>query len=369
MSEDIISKNEMDALFSGDNGKPSAFSPAGIVQILQGFCTKLIAALAENFSAQTGVQFQAGAASVENRSKADVLSQLPDVLVSLGSDLQNLPAAPGSSQTVGERQFFIGQDFAKKLVELVNKEPNAELDEIALTIVSETIAKFNDAEVGALSALKKTPGLAADDPDAKQAEKKNLSLAPNNVLISYPLTVDGTQVTLWEVISDATASAFAAALSDNPPQASAASNPIAQGALTQEELQQMVNMATGPHSSDARDTAAPLDSGAIPSVAGLSFPALHGSSAALDQQHNIGLILDVFMEMTVELGRTKKQVKDILGLGEGTIIELDKLAGEPVDILVNHKPIAKGEVVVIDENFGVRVTEILSPMERVSELR
>jgi len=59
----------------------------------------------------------------------------------------------------------------------------------------------------------------------------------------------------------------------------------------------------------------------------------------------------------------------ILGMGEGTIIELDKLAGEPVDILVNHKPIAKGEVVVIDENFGVRVTEILSPMERVSDLR
>ena len=74
------------------------------------------------------------------------------------------------------------------------------------------------------------------------------------------------------------------------------------------------------------------------------------------------------MEMTVELGRTEKQVKDILAMGEGTILELDKLAGEAVDILVNHKLIAKGEVVVIDENFGVRVTEILSPMERVNEI-
>ena len=79
----------------------------------------------------------------------------------------------------------------------------------------------------------------------------------------------------------------------------------------------------------------------------------------LIQEGNIGLIMDVFMEMTVELGRTKKSIKDILGMGEGTIIELDKLAGEPVDILVNHKPIAKGEVVVIDENFGVRVTDII----------
>jgi flagellar motor switch protein FliN/FliY len=86
----------------------------------------------------------------------------------------------------------------------------------------------------------------------------------------------------------------------------------------------------------------------------------------MDQGSNIGLIMDVYMEMTVELGRTKKQIKEILGMGEGTIIELDKLAGEPVDILVNHKPIAKGEVVVIDENFGVRVTEILSPIERVT---
>ncbi|MDR2363095.1 MAG: flagellar motor switch protein FliN, partial [Spirochaetaceae bacterium] len=86
------------------------------------------------------------------------------------------------------------------------------------------------------------------------------------------------------------------------------------------------------------------------------------------EQGNIGLIMDVFMEMTVELGRTRKLIKEILGMGEGTIIELDKLAGEPVDILVNHKLIAKGEVVVIDENFGVRVTEIVSPMERMNDL-
>jgi len=102
-----------------------------------------------------------------------------------------------------------------------------------------------------------------------------------------------------------------------------------------------------------------------PNVQSLQFPGLQ-SGMGTTEQGNIGLIMDVYMEMTVELGRTKKQIKEILGMGEGTIIELDKLAGEPVDILVNHKPIAKGEVVVIDENFGVRVTEILSPIERVT---
>lgn len=106
-----------------------------------------------------------------------------------------------------------------------------------------------------------------------------------------------------------------------------------------------------------------------PTVQSLQYPNLVGGAVPSTEQGNIGLIMDVNMEMTVELGRTKKQIKEILGMGEGTIIELDKLAGEPVDILVNHKPIAKGEVVVIDENFGVRVTEILSPAERVSNLR
>ena len=81
---------------------------------------------------------------------------------------------------------------------------------------------------------------------------------------------------------------------------------------------------------------------------------------------NINLLLDVDMEVTVELGRSSRTVKDILSLGEGSIIELDKLAGEPVDLLANGKPIAKGEVVVIDENFGVRVTEIINPKQRAS---
>ena len=84
---------------------------------------------------------------------------------------------------------------------------------------------------------------------------------------------------------------------------------------------------------------------------------------------NIGLILDVPLQVTVELGRTKKSIKDILEMTNGSIVELDKLAGEPVDIQVNGKFLAKGEVVVIDENFGVRITEIASPEERAAKLQ
>lgn len=84
---------------------------------------------------------------------------------------------------------------------------------------------------------------------------------------------------------------------------------------------------------------------------------------------NLNLLLDIPLKVTVELGRTQKQIKDILELSQGSIIELDKLAGEPVDILVNNKLIAKGEVVVIDENFGVRVTDIVSQWDRIQKLQ
>ena len=88
-------------------------------------------------------------------------------------------------------------------------------------------------------------------------------------------------------------------------------------------------------------------------------------SAVMQQKENIGIIMDVPLEVTVELGRTHKLIKEILEFSPGTIVELDKLAGEPIDILVNGKHIAKGEVVVIDENFGVRITDIVSVEDRI----
>ena len=81
------------------------------------------------------------------------------------------------------------------------------------------------------------------------------------------------------------------------------------------------------------------------------------------------LLLDISLPVTVELGRTRMVIRDILHLAPGSVLELDKLAGEPVDILVNEKSIARGEVVVIDENFGVRLTSIVTPSERVASLR
>lgn len=84
---------------------------------------------------------------------------------------------------------------------------------------------------------------------------------------------------------------------------------------------------------------------------------------------NISLIMDVPLDITVELGKSRKTIKEILELHQGAIIQLDKLAGEPVDMLVNGKLIAKGEVVVIDESYGIRITAIISPMDRMNKLQ
>lgn len=89
------------------------------------------------------------------------------------------------------------------------------------------------------------------------------------------------------------------------------------------------------------------------------FQAFSNDLATVTQKENINLIMDVPLEVTVELGRTTKSIKEILEFAPGTIIELDKIAGEPIDVLVNGKYVAKGEVVVIEESFGIRVTEII----------
>ena len=89
------------------------------------------------------------------------------------------------------------------------------------------------------------------------------------------------------------------------------------------------------------------------------FQPFMGDLSAAFQKENIDLIMDVPLEVTVELGRTSKSIQEILDFAPGTIIELNKIAGEPIDVLVNGKYVAKGEVVVIEESFGVRITEII----------
>lgn len=95
--------------------------------------------------------------------------------------------------------------------------------------------------------------------------------------------------------------------------------------------------------------------------------AAASKAGAAKQKQNLDFILDVTLQVTVEVGRARMTIQDLLQLGQGSVVELTKLAGEPLDIYVNGKPVARGEAVIVNEKFGVRLTDIISPDDRLLE--
>ncbi|BDC93248.1 flagellar motor switch protein FliN/FliY [Treponema bryantii] len=405
MSDGAISQDEIDALLSGvaidglnssghvGNGPTYHFD----IPTLQSMADALKPKLEENINKTTSVTFTTENPVVEQTNRDHVLSKLPEVVIGINADY--------NAGVKGSHLYLMAPEFALKIFQLVSSEEATEVDDMVLSVVSEFIATHISAEIQEVESKGNASGLGYGTPETLN-ESKAMIMFPQGdfVLASYPLTYDGNAYTLWECIGGDAAEGLTKALGGGTDD-SASLTPIdlggmnaaaggqAMGGAPMGGMQQMggamPNMGMGmgmqqpmggmPNMGMGNGMAMggmgmgmPQNMGVnmgmnVPNVQQLQYPNLQTGLNA-GEQGNISLIMDVFMEMTVELGRTKKTIKDILGMGEGTIIELDKLAGEPVDILVNHKKIAKGEVVVIDENFGVRVTEILSPMERVSEL-
>jgi flagellar motor switch protein FliN/FliY len=224
---------------------------------------------------------------------------------------------------------------------------------MAMSVIGEMVGTIVGTQITTLTGKTGNKSIASVSPEAVNIPKAAAALPAGDFQAAdYQLDLgDGKSHRIWEVYDPSVAAAITKALNAGP---APAPPPPKQGPAAP-----LGGMGFGGIMGGGM--------GSPTNVQSVQFPNLMPQPTA-QEAGNIGLIMDVFMEMTVELGRTRKLIKEILGMGEGTIIELDKLAGEPVDILVNHKLIAKGEVVVIDENFGVRVTEIVSPMERMSEL-
>ena len=388
MSDGTISQSEIDALLSGVDVGGLSSGPSSNVNVdtatLGKFADGLKDKVASNLNGMTGGAFEIGAPTVEAMDRDQLLAKLPEMVVAVMADF--------NAGLKGDHLVLLAPEFAQKITSLVNKEENAELDDMALSVIGEFISTHTGSEITDLSSI---AGLASNPPEAVHVPKAMVRIPQGTfALFSYPLTLEGQTYTLWEAVSSDVAEGIAKALGGGTPDPA----PATGGALNAADMASMANLAGGqpqmggmggmqmggfqqqpmmggmpmggmqmPMGGGMQMGGMPMGM-SMPNVQSVQYPNLAGGPTS-QEQGNIGLIMDVNMEMTVELGRTKKQIKDILGMGEGTIIELDKLAGEPVDILVNHKPIAKGEVVVIDENFGVRVTEILSPMERVSDLR
>lgn len=117
---------------------------------------------------------------------------------------------------------------------------------------------------------------------------------------------------------------------------------------------------------------APADAGAAAGAAAPGAPAAGAADSAPkpgQPVQSLDFILDIPLKLSAELGRTRMSVRDILALTQGSVVELSKFAGEPLEILVNDKLIARGEVVVVNEKFGVRLTDIISPVERIEQLK
>jgi len=389
MSDGAISQDEIDALLSGVSvdGLNSSGQVGGVpavhidTAVLQKFADELKTPLIENLNKMTGASFSADTPVVETLDRDRLLAKLPEVVVDVLADF--------SKGLSGDHLYILAPEFAQKIVSLMNKEENADLDDMALSVISEAVSTHTNDEIQALEKTGQLSGLECNVPTARNDPKAIIRIPQNSfALFSYPLTLDGQGYTLWEAVGGEAAEQISRALggktgSDQQKPGAAdmsAAGNMAGGMPQMGNMQNMgmnqmggmqnmgMNQMGGMQNMMGMQPMMGQNMGAnVPNVQALQYPILQGNTSSAEQG-NIGLIMDVYMEMTVELGRTKKQIKDILGMGEGTIIELDKLAGEPVDILVNHKPIAKGEVVVIDENFGVRVTEILSSLERVTEL-
>ena len=400
MSDGAISQDEIDALLSGvavDGLNSSGHVGNGPnyhidIPTLQQLAEDLKPKLEENVNKYTGASFTCENPVVELSSRDKVLARLPEVVVGINADY--------NEGIKGSHLYILSTDFSLKLFTLVNNEEATEVDDMVLSVVSEIVATHVSAQINQLDS--KLPGITYATPESVN-ESKAMIMFPQGdfVLTSYPLTLDGKAYTLWECLSGDAAEKIsnalgggAAASGGDDSMASLgmdALNGMGMGAdpagqlglggaamgggaqmggmpnMAMGGMQQnmgMPNMGMGGMQQNMNmgmgGMQMPANMGVnmgmnVPNVQSLQFPNL-ASGMNAGEQGNIGLIMDVFMEMSVELGRTKRSIKDILGMGEGTIIELDKLAGEPVDILVNHTQIATGEVVVFDENFGVRVT-------------
>jgi len=365
MSDGSLSQDEIDALLQGTDtievestGGPAA-SPLSEAErsMLQDLLRGVTESQGSNLSILTGKSVTIGDPVVRVRTPTDLAADAPEEVVDVRCDL--------TDGLRGEHSYLLARESAASIASLMMGQKGVELDEASLSAVAEAITQITGTmatavgnQVGRL--IKTAP------PDLRQAKRAQVRLPAGEVCVSveYPLAIEGMAPSrLIEVFSLSLASEILQ-LAGGPraaaPQAPAAGARAARPAASAGPgMQQTFGQAFGGPSMDAAM--------APPNVQPVQFANLQ-PAATTSEQGNIGLLMDVFMEMTVELGRTRRPIKWILGIGEGTIIELDKLAGEAVDILVNHKLIAKGEVVVIDENFGVRVTEIVSQIDRMNEL-
>jgi len=376
MSDGALSQDEIDALLSGvdssaGGGAPAATAtaaPSGAnfdTAALERFFSSTTNALSSNLSALTGAAVTMVGPEVDAQNRDNFLAVLPSMVTVVSANY--------SSGFPGEHIFIFPEESAKAIASLMTKEDDIQLDDMAMSVIGEVVSQMVGTQITSLTDKTGNKSIAAASPQAANVPKATAALpAGDFAVMAYQVNLGETAIQMWEILGSSPAGDISRGLSGGGAgQAQPSMGQMPGMQMPGMQMPNMGNMGGGmgmPGMGMGGMMGGGMSNLGPTNVQPVQFPNLMQPRLGPQESGNIGLIMDVSMEMTVELGRTRKLIKEILGMGEGTIIELDKLAGEPVDILVNHKLIAKGEVVVIDENFGVRVTEIVSPMERINDM-
>lgn len=359
MSDGSLSQDEIEALLQGAD---DAFSTADTGPAVSGGGMggtggggSLSASQKATFLDVVKLICEHQAFSLSSISTKNVTITNPNLNEGSAQDLQGalngqvLEARIGYSGSVtGNAYYYMTSEAAASIAGLMMGQDDSELSEMSLQALNEAFSQMTGAADSAVS--NKYGGNFSNQPPALQVLSSPAEASPSGgvVYVTANLTVEGTI--------------------QNAPYVLAFDTSFAQGivaTVTGGGGGGMDMMGGGDDDIPGLDSLVGESPGQEVQMRPADFGTL-SPAADIQPKDNLGLLYDVEMEMTVELGRSKMNIRDILGLGEGSIIELQKLAGEPVDLLVNGKLIAKGEVVVIDENFGVRVTEIVNPMDRVT---
>ena len=425
MSDDMISQEEIDALLNGGSiptadsapagesetaAAPAAASPDSSSSQLDDVLTDMekdalgeignisMGSAATTLSVLLGHKVSITTPSVSVATMGIIQQQYPmpylivEVGYTIGIEGNNVLAIQAQDAAI-IADLMMGGD---------GTNPDTEINEIAMSAVGESMNQMMGTVATSLSTMfnkkidisppkvnlidfgsedKVTELVGRDEPVVRTSFRMEVDgLIDSEIMQILPVTVAKEMVEALTGGSNNEPETAPSAPTPVPPAPTPAPAPQAQMTSPVQTPPPQAQMAppvqaTAPQAQMAPPVQAPAMGYAMQPHVAQNVPVQSAQFTPLNTQPvqvndaNIGLILDVPLSVTVELGQTKKSIKDILELTNGSIVELDKLAGEPVDIKVNGQFLAKGEVVVIDENFGVRITEIASPAERAAKLQ
>ncbi len=376
MNDDMLSQDEIDALLKGTSSLDEFSEPNKSSQVDDYFTEMEKDALGEIGNISFGSS--ATALSALLNQKVDITTPFVSLVYKeeLTDEFPNPHVAVQVQYTEGfsgTNLLVIKHEDAAVISDLMlggtGENPTEIMDEIKLSAVQEAMNQMMGSAATSMSTVfQKKIDISPPSLDILNIQKgEGTELIPQDdvfVKVSFNLKV-GTLIdsNIMQLLSISFAKSLVEELLVPSAEGTAASIEKESDLNEKQTEQPAAEYIQHEETQQAEPVHVPVD------VQPASFSEFEHVSSPQGDSRNLDMLLDIPLQVTVELGRTKRTVQEILALSSGSIIELDKLAGEPVDILINSKLIAKGEVVVIDENFGVRVTDIISQRDRINKLK